>query len=307
MSPEISVVLCTWNRASLLGAAIDSLLDQQNAPAHDIVVIDNASTDATRETVERRIGADGRLRYAFESRQGLSYARNTGVRVTRGRIVAFIDDDVRVERDWLQSLRAAFIRHADAACVGGPVRPLWPAADLPRWLTVRHWAPLGVQDYGPGELRIDASRPLCLIGANLAFRRDALDAVGGFSPDLQRVADAPGSTEDHDCHVRLWEAGRFGIYDPAVRATAIVTPSRVEKTHHRRWHYGHGRYVARMRLPEIEASRVRLCGAPAHLLRQAFTDARHWAGLMLTRDTTAAFEHEVGLWFTAGFLRERWG
>ena len=307
MSPEISIVLCTWNRAPLLDRALDALLGQQDPPPYEIIVIDNASTDDTRALVEGRAATDSRIRYVYEGRQGLSYARNTGVNVSRGSLIAFTDDDVRVGSDWLRTLQAAFARHPDASCVGGPVTPVWPTADVPRWLTERHWAPLGVQDYGHHELRVDGSVPLCLIGANLAFRREALDAVGGFAPEVQRVADTPGSTEDHECHIRLWQSGRFGIYDPAVRVRALVTSTRVAKSHHRRWHFGHGRHIARMRVADVERSRVKVFGAPAHLLRQALRDVRDWIGLVIRHDAGGAFEREVRLWFTAGFLRERWG
>src|SRR5918993_5353201 len=72
MSPDISIVVCTWNRASLLGEALDTLLDQHDAPQHEVIVVDNASTDDTRDVVERRAVIDSRIRYAYENRQGLS-------------------------------------------------------------------------------------------------------------------------------------------------------------------------------------------------------------------------------------------
>jgi hypothetical protein len=91
-----------------------------------------------------------------------------------------------------------------------------------------------------------------------------------------------------------------------VRASAVVPPERLRKAHHRAWHFGHGRHVARMRLPEMEASRApRPLGVPAHLLRQAALDARGWAASLLEGNRAAAFERELHLWFVAGFVRER--
>ena len=306
MSPDISVVLCTWNRASLLGGALDALLSQDDAPAHEIIVVDNASTDGTSDVVAARAARHPHLRRVVEPRPGLAFARNTGIAVSAAPIVAFTDDDVRVGRAWLKAIAAAFDRYPDASCVGGPVLPMWQGR-VPAWLTERHWAPLGVQDYGPAALRIDAQRPLCLIGANLAFRREALEAIGGFEPAVQRVGNGIGSTEDHECHLRLWQSGRHGIYDPALAVNAVVEPARVRKRHHRAWHFGHGRHVARMRLPDIERSRARVLGVPAHILRQAAADARHYAAGLLHFDPASAFEREVRLWFAAGFIRERLG
>jgi hypothetical protein len=190
--------------------------------------------------------------------------------------------------------------------VGGPVVPEW-RAPVPPWLTTRHWAPLGVQDYGVEAVRADAANPICLIGANLAFRRRALEVVGEFSTGVQRVGNGAGSTEDHELHLRLWRAGHHGMYDPQLRVKAVVLPERLHKSHHRAWHFGHGRHVARMRIPDMEATaRGRLFGAPAHLLRQAGADAWGWLASAMRRDEVRAFEREARLWFIAGFLRERW-
>ena len=182
--------------------------------------------------------------------------------------------------------------------------PQWPES-VPAWLTARHWAPLGIQDYGSEPLRVDASRPVCLIGANLAVRRSALDLVGPFSADVQRVRDGSGSTEDHEFHIRLWSAGLHGIYDPSLRVSAVVLPDRLRKRHHRAWHFGHGRHVARMRIEQIERSRAGVLGVPSHLLRQAAVDLWAWMRELVSGNATGAFEREARLWFVAGFVRER--
>jgi glycosyltransferase involved in cell wall biosynthesis len=290
----------------LLAGALDALLSQEAAPAHEIIIVDNASSDDTASVIAALTSRHSHVRCIVESRQGLAFARNTGIAAAAAPIVAFTDDDVRVGPGWVKAVASTFEQHADTSCAGGPVLPLWPAR-VPEWLTERHWAPLGVQDYGPLPLRIDARRPLCLIGANLAFRREALEALGGFDPAVQRVGGGIGSTEDQEYHLRLWQSGRHGIYDPALAVNAIVEPARVRKRHHRAWHFGHGRHVARMRLPEIEASRARLLGVPGHLVRQAVVDARDYATGLLRLDAAAAFEREVRLWFAAGFIRERLG
>jgi glucosyl-dolichyl phosphate glucuronosyltransferase len=304
-TPDLSVVLCTSNRAALLEGALRALIEQHEPPPHEIIVVDNASTDKTRMVIDAAAARCDRVRYLHETRQGLSHARNLAVREARGSMVAFIDDDVRVGAGWMRAAAGVLARYPDAACAGGPVVPLWPAA-VPAWLTTRHWAPLGIQDYGGEAMRVDATRPVCLIGANLAFRRAALDAIGGFNPAVQRVGEAGGSTEDHELHLRLWAAGMHGIYDPALRVAAVVTPDRLRKRHHRSWHFRHGRHIARMKLAEMERSRASIVGVPAHLLRQAVDDARAWIRHLAAGDAVTAFERETRLWFVAGFVRERW-
>jgi glycosyltransferase involved in cell wall biosynthesis len=303
--PLVSVVLCTWNRASLLEGALEALVAQVDPPPYEILVVDNASTDETREVVER-FSQYQRLRYVYEATQGLSFARNTGVRMTTGAAVAFTDDDIRVPPRWLRCMAAALDRYPDAACMGGPVMPEW-TRPAPSWLTEDRWTALGVHNYSAEPFTVDASRPVCLIGANLVIRREALETVGPFDPAVQRVGNGVGSTEDHEYHVRLWDAGLHGVYDPALRVSAVITDDRLAKRYHRRWHFGHGRHVARMRLADMERTRHRLFGVPAHVIRQAATDLVAGLAGVLTRDQARAFERELRLWFAAGFIRERLG
>lgn len=303
-TPDVSVVLCTWNRAALLERALAALTAQRTPPRYEIIVVDNASADDTCAVVARAARSHPQVRYLRESRQGLSFARNAGIAASRAPIVAFTDDDIRVSDRWLRAVADAFDRHPGAACVGGPVTPRWPAR-VPRWLTQRHWSPLGVQDYGPVPLQIDVSRSLCLIGANLAVRRTAIDLAGGFDPSVQRVCNGVGSTEDHEWQRRLWSHGAFGIYEPSVHAAGIVGPERVSKRHHRAWRFGHGRHVARMHMAEVEEARWRLFGVPAHILRQALVDVHGWIAGVLQRDEIRTFDCEARLCFAAGFILER--
>ena len=270
---DVSVVLSTYNRADRLPVALDALLSQVGDVSYEIIVVDNNSTDRTSEIVAERVErAGGRLRYAFEPRQGLSYGRNTGIGLSRAPIIALTDDDVRVAGDWVQELKRLFDRHPDIDYVGGRVVPHWLATP-PRWLTQAHWAPLALQDYGPEAQVSGRERAICLVGANLAFRSRVFDRVGLFTPALGRVKNGIGSTEDHDMQLRVWQAGMRGLYAPSLAAVADVTADRLSKAYHRRWHRGHGRHCAMMRLRERvpadlgpmsePADIVSLFGAPA--------------------------------------------
>jgi glycosyltransferase involved in cell wall biosynthesis len=301
---DVSVVVCTWNRATLLTGALAALVAQDAPPSHEIVVVDNNSTDSTRRVVEGFASLHPQVRYVFEARPGLSHARNSGVAQSTGAIVAFTDDDVRVPGGWVRALATTAEHHPDAAFFGGPVIPDWQG-EAPRWLTDDRWNALGAQSYGDQAFRVDERRPVCLIGANLAMRRSALTAVGPFNPDVQRVHDGIGSTEDHEYHRRLWMAGAHGIYEPELTVAAVVTPDRLTRRYHRRWHFGHGRHIARMRLSEIEASRYRVAGVPAHLIRQAWSDVTSTVRGVVRGDPAGAFDAELHLWYAAGFIRER--
>jgi glucosyl-dolichyl phosphate glucuronosyltransferase len=305
--PGISVIICTYNRADLLPEAIENVLAQEGiaADAFELIVVDNNSNDRTREVVTAFSARDERVRYLFERAQGLSHARNAGIAVARAPIITFTDDDVRVGRGWLAAILEVCAEHPDADVIGGRVLPDWPAPP-PAWLTTRHWSPLALVDYGDRPVQVSAANPLCLVGANLTVRRRAFDLVGSFAPDLQRVRDGVGSCEDLEFLLRLYRAGRFGIYDPRITIHAAVQHERLDRAYHRRWHIGQGHFHALMRADQLEQSGIgRLFGVPAHLYRQA---ARHGLGWIRARargDASAAFAHEAALLYFRGFHRTR--
>jgi GT2 family glycosyltransferase len=302
-APEISVVVSTYNRADRLPAAITSLLTQVGAVGYEVIVVDNNSSDDTAEVV-RQIAAraGGLVRYSFEPRQGLSHGRNTGIALARAPIVAFTDDDVRVSSDWIVQLKRAFDEHPDAGYVGGRVLPEWTAPPPP-WLTNAHWAPLALQDYGPAVQISGRERAVCLVGANLAFRKGVFKRVGMFSASLGRVKDGIGSTEDHDMQLRAWRAGVHGVYVPAVVVTAEVTADRLEKRYHRRWHQGHGRHCAMMRLRELVPADlgpmseprdiVTLFGSPAFVYADLIRTLRLWLLAVCMRRDSRFYFHQL--------------
>jgi glycosyltransferase involved in cell wall biosynthesis len=302
----VSVVICTYNRANMLRGAVESVLAQEPAALpYEVIVVDNNSTDGTRALVTGMMDEIPRLRYVFERAQGLSHTRNAGIACARGAIVSFTDDDVRVRRDWVWQIMRVFRERPEADFVGGRILPDWPVAPPP-WLTPDNWAPLALVDYGSSPLRVSSDNPICLVGANVSFRRDVFDRVGLFSPSLQRVRDGVGSCEDHELLLRLFRAGRSGWYDPRIVSSAAVQEERLEKRYHRRWHTGHGHFHALMRSEFHERSHFgHVLGVPVHMYRQAMTDVASWCRAVAGRRATAAFLAELRLRFFAAFFRTR--
>ena len=308
-NPAISVVICTYNRADLLSAAIEHVLaqDDRGTPPFELIIVDNNSTDTTAAVVERASALDGRVRYVRETRQGVSHARNAGVAAARAHIIAFTDDDVRVGRAWLASLALAFAAHPGASVIGGKVLPIWPETP-PSWLTQEHWGPLALADHGDDPLRVDAAHQLCLLGANMAVRRSLFDEIGYFATAVQRVDNRIGSSEDHEFQLRLFRSGGFGIYDPQIVIHAAVQPDRLDVRYHRRWHTGHGHFNALMRPEYLEVSTVgRLFDVPAHMYRAAAADAVGWLRATSKGRRAEAFSRELRLRFFVGFVRTRRG
>src|ERR1041385_1216405 len=131
--PDLSVVICTYNRPELLRLALTTLLRQSPANlAYEVVVVDNNSTPETRAVVDELAQTDPRIRYVRETRQGNAYARNTGVAEARAPIVAFLDDDVTVRDNWMEIIaRTGKETHVDF--IGGEELPRWGEAP-PSWV-----------------------------------------------------------------------------------------------------------------------------------------------------------------------------
>jgi glycosyltransferase involved in cell wall biosynthesis len=303
-TPHISIVVSTYNRCEQLRHALAALLEQSTVDLIcELIVVDNNSTDATRSVIESFLQSGGtHLQHLFEPRQGLSYGRNTGIARARAPLIAFTDDDVRPARDWAVRIKRCFDEHPEVDFIGGKVLPRW-RVQPPAWLTPDHWSPLALVDYGDQLFVVDPQRPFCLVGANLAFRREVFDRLGTFSPDLQRVKDGIGSAEDYDMHLRVWNAGGKGLYAPDVVVTSDVEPDRVTKSYHRKWYAGHGGFSARMRLKEVMSSpegclipecteASRLFGVPGFVYVELFGSLARWAQAALRRQESGAFYHE---------------
>jgi glycosyltransferase involved in cell wall biosynthesis len=316
-TPHVSIVVSTYNRCEQLRYALAALLDQSTDDlVCELIVVDNNSTDATRSVIESFLNRGvTNLQYLFEPRQGLSYGRNTGIARARAPLIAFTDDDVRPVRDWAVRIKRCFDEHPEADFIGGKVLPRW-REQPPAWLTPDHWSPLALVDYGDHPFVVDPQKPRCLVGANLAFRREVFDRLGMFSPDLQRVREGIGSAEDYDMHLRVWNAGGKGLYAPNVVVTSDVEPDRVTKSYHRKWYAGHGRFSARMRLKEVmspegcliseRTQASRLFGVPSFVFVELFCSLGRWAQAALHRQESGAFYHENRARHCVYYIRQRY-
>jgi glycosyltransferase involved in cell wall biosynthesis len=176
--PAVSVVVPTRNRAEYLDVALASLCAQVGAPAHELVVVDDHSTDATVAVAARH----GVRVVAASAPGGLNAGRNTGIMTTRGAVVAFVDDDVWAPPGWLAALATGIERHPEAEAFGGPIRARLEGP-APRGCG-REPAPITTLDLG------DVDRDVEMVwGANFAVRRSAFERLGPFDPALSGHGD----------------------------------------------------------------------------------------------------------------------
>lgn len=293
-SPLISAIICTHNRASYLGAAIDSLL-RQTYPHYEIIVVDNASTDATPSVVEARL-PHPHLSYVYESTLGLSAARNRGASLAQGEILAYLDDDAEADPQWLAALVEAFHAHPQAAIAGGYVSLIWPPnVSPPRWLSATLAEGLGAYDLGT-EVKVITHPGQTPRGLNYAVRKAFLQRAGGFDPQLGRVGKNLLSNEELHLTQQALVAGYDVLYLPQARVAHNVAPERL----HRRWFLRRSWWQGiseghRDRLGQsLTWSRLRMRGMC--LLRGLVKAVKNW------RDPALRFENLVYAYGQLGYL-----
>jgi glycosyltransferase involved in cell wall biosynthesis len=316
-SYDVSVVICTWNRADYLRTTLRTLMNMRVAAAvrWDIVVVDNNSTDDTRAAVEAlAVESPVPVTYVFEARQGKSYAMNTGVASTSAPIIAFTDDDVTVSPEWLQAGCDPLMADERFEYTGGPVRPMWEGPPPP-WFehTGRTlWGTIAILDYGREPFIFEDRRRVPL-GVNVIMRRRLLERVGGFATSMGRDA---GRTllgqELPEFLARTRAAGAVGLYVPEMVLDHHVPSRRLRAEYWRRWWYGKG--VSRARLEAIHPltelgldlrQTPTVAGIPRFLFGMAARDAVAWTQAILRRDAGGRIAAETQLCYVAGQLRER--
>ena len=219
--PLITVVVCTRNRPESVMLTLRGLADMHYRP-FEIVVVDNApSSDATKEAVLAEFGDDPRFRYVREPRPGLSCARNRGIAEAAADIVAFTDDDVRVDPWWLNGIARGFRAAGDVACVTGLIATaqIENAAQLYFHLREDLGFSCKPRIFDLGEYRDDSrlypyAAGIFGAGANFALSRTALKDIGSFDEALG-AGTPSGGGEDINMFTRVVLSGHRLVYEPS--------------------------------------------------------------------------------------------
>jgi GT2 family glycosyltransferase len=236
-----SVVICAYTdeRWDALVAAVASA-HAQTVPAREVIVVCDHN-DALLDRARREL--PGTTVVANVQEQGLSGARNCGVAVATGDVVAFLDDDATAAPDWLERLSAPF---ADERVLGagGAIEPHW-LDGRPRAFPAEFQWVVGCSYEGMPSVPSPVRN---VIGANMAIRREVFDRVGGFRSDIGRIGTRPLGCEETELCIRAAQnmPGGVFMYEPRARVSHAVPAARTTWRYFRSRCYAEGLSKARV-------------------------------------------------------------
>lgn len=212
---RLSLIISTYNRSDLLIGALQSVVQQSADPQlWECVVVNNNSTDDTLARFEEFAAKhpDFNLRIVTETTQGLSYARNRGIRESEGEYIAIIDDDERIAKEFIEAYIELFDTTPDAMAAGGPIVAEYQTR-RPRWMSCFTERPIANTMYWGDKVR-EFPKGRVPGGGNMALRRSAVRRYGVFDTSLGYVGESLLGGEECDLFERLQIAEAKYYYVP---------------------------------------------------------------------------------------------
>lgn len=174
---ELSIIIPAYNEEAYIGTCLEHAIAHADGLVHEIIVVDNASTDRTAEIASSY--TDRGVRVISESRKGPMWAREAGFRASTGSVVAFIDADTRMPPHWVRTVLNEFARSERTVCVSGP----YEYYDKSRIFSA------GTRLFWFGAYPLYLLTGYMAIGGNLAIRRDTLERMHGFDTTIAFYGD----------------------------------------------------------------------------------------------------------------------
>lgn len=265
---ELTIAICTYNRCELLRQTLESLLIAYVPDNNQIelIIVDNNSKDSTLEVTQNFIlKSPFYTQYIFEKNQGLSFARNTAVRNASGDIIAFIDDDVIVDRYFIANL-IKYYRDYKVSCIGGKILPNWEC-EPPKWLTDgSYYYILALIDHGNKAIYLTKPH---LWGANISFRKEIFTEYGLFNTTIGRKKKNLLGGEETELLNKLLKANRKILYAPDVMVRHFVQKERMTRKYFMRYYYFYGLSEAHNKKIKVNRS---LLNIPLYLYKNFFIE-----------------------------------
>lgn len=220
---KLSVIVCSYNREQYIINALQSLKDQtMNKSRYEVIVVDNNSRDNTSVLVKEFIEKhkeELKITLVSEINQGLTFARNRGVKESKGGYVTFIDDDAVAVPTFLEEIYNCFESKKQVKVIGGRVIPIYPESDEPKWLSHYIDGIVSKLDLGNKEKEFNKKFP---VGCNMSFRKEILEELGGFNEEILLRSD------EKDLFERMGQRGCIW-YLPQAEVQHVMSAKRVSK------------------------------------------------------------------------------
>ena len=220
---RISAVICTYNRDQFIGDALHSLsLQSLSNDLFEIIIVNNNSTDNTENISLNFIKKHPELdcKYVIEPNQGLSFARNRGIKESEYEIITYIDDDAFAKPDFLEQIFNYFNEHPNIAGIGGKVIPRYEIEE-PDWMNKWLYGFVTKVDHGDNIKKFIGNQYPA--GCNMTYRKDLLEKVGGFNTKLKWRAD------DKYINFQIKKLNDKIIYLPQARVEHQIDASRTSE------------------------------------------------------------------------------
>ena len=219
----LSIIICSFNRASYIEAAFDSLYNQSSGlESFETIIVDNNSTDNTVDVFEnwRASHSNGSFTYLTETKQGASFARNTGAAIAKGQWLCFMDDDAIANTNYVENILNHIETKPDAIGFGGRIIPKY-IPEEPKWMSYYVSSLVGNFDYAPTACAFEHGKyPL---ESNMIVRKDIYDSIGGFNTELPGVLGTLRiGGEGKDLFYRILALGHTIYYDPSIEVQHVV-------------------------------------------------------------------------------------
>ncbi len=229
--PDLSIVVCTYNRQKYIRKTLEHLNDQ-SAPygRYEVILVNNKSTDDTASICQNYMADNPSLNmvYVVEENQGHTYARNRGIEESSSDLIAFIDDDAFVRKDYVENIIDFFSRHESVAAIGGKIIPEYESSE-PKWMS-KYLLPL-VSALDMGDQSKPFPKSKFPIGANMAYRKAVFKKHGQFDVALGRRGSGLEGGDEKDMIFRIKKADEQVFYVPNMEVRHIIPDKRLDITY----------------------------------------------------------------------------
>lgn len=219
----LSIIICSYNRASYISDALTSLYGQSSGlDDFEVIIVDNNSIDNTKEVYAqwRQTNTNGQFTFISETKQGASFARNTGAAIAKGEWVCFMDDDAVATTDYVKNIIKHIQDQPFIVGFGGRIIPKYIPAE-PKWMSYYVSSLVGNFDYAPTACAFENGKyPL---ESNMIVKKSVYDQIGGFNENLPGVVGTLRiGGEGKELFYKIIALGHTIYYDPSICVHHVV-------------------------------------------------------------------------------------